>query len=528
MPWAIHRRGDKYCVVKQGESSPVPGGCHNSKAKAEKHRRALYASEGRKNVSQTIPLTLGGASTTSGTSATFSNVTITISPNGDETQEVATEADLSEWEAVLALEGHETSDRRYLMPGEITERDLPQTLMIQTINEEGHRGAEAGGRIDSIWRVTPEEARGMGYELNDVPDDAIVIMASGVFADNEHGREGARLVDEEILRGISVDLAPTEFVPLNPETYEPVEEDLDLFDLIMGNFVTGVKAAIMGATVVPFAAFGEAVIRTLTASGSEPGVFHLVSDYGIKIKKPFALVASAAPLKPPVEWFADPQLTELTPLTITKEGRVYGHLADWKGCHTGNSGFCIPPPRSNSGYAYFNVGEMECAEGELINCGKIMFSMSGGRHAPVDRRLSVEEVWAHYDDTTCVGGYVKAGSDAFGTWVAGSLRPNLTEEEIQHIRLHPPSGDWRPVQGDTELVAALAVPIPGFPIPRAEAYLVASGSGEIESLALITPPVTPETMEWGGYRKRKRKKMMLQARLERFKPEGPGEDSIES
>ncbi len=45
MPWSLERRDGKYCVVKQGASAPVPGGCHDSRADAIKHQRALYARE---------------------------------------------------------------------------------------------------------------------------------------------------------------------------------------------------------------------------------------------------------------------------------------------------------------------------------------------------------------------------------------------------------------------------------------------------------------------------------------------------
>ena len=442
---------------------------------------------------------------------TFSNVTIAISPTEEEAV-VEGEATVSQWEGILGIEGHVTGDRRYLMPGGIDERDLPLTLMVQTVNEEGHKGSEVGGRIDAVTRITPEEARSQGYMLDDVPDDAVVILAQGIFDNSEFGSESARMVNDQVLRGISVDLATTEIIPLDPESLEPLDiENMDIMDLLMGNFVQGIKGNIMGATVVPFAAFEEAVIRTLTASGT-PGVLSYFSPYGIKLTKASALTASAAPLKPPTEWFQNPNFMKLTPLTITKDGRIFGHLADWSGCHTGSSGVCVPPPRSASDYAYFNVGEIETADGELVPCGKIMFSMDGGKHAPTDRYMSAAEVAKHYDDTTCVGAYVRAGSDRHGTWLAGALRPNMSEEEIQHLRTHPPSGDWRPVQNTTELVAAFSVPIPGFPIPRAEAYLVAS-AGSLEVTALITPPISELDAEEAGWRRRKRKKVMLKSRI---------------
>lgn len=47
MPWSIEPRDGRYCVVKQGASEPVPGGCHDKRTDAVKHQRALYANESR-------------------------------------------------------------------------------------------------------------------------------------------------------------------------------------------------------------------------------------------------------------------------------------------------------------------------------------------------------------------------------------------------------------------------------------------------------------------------------------------------
>src|SRR5512134_225650 len=45
MPWEIKQRDNQYCVFKQGESTPIAGGCHNEREDAVKHMRALYAAE---------------------------------------------------------------------------------------------------------------------------------------------------------------------------------------------------------------------------------------------------------------------------------------------------------------------------------------------------------------------------------------------------------------------------------------------------------------------------------------------------
>jgi hypothetical protein len=49
------------------------------------------------------------------------------------------------------------------------------------------------------------------------------------------------------------------------------------------------------------------------------------------------------------------------------------------------------------------------------------------------------------------------------------------------------SGDWRRIGGNLELVAALAVNVPGFPVPRPRG-LVASGSMQSLVAAGMLPP----------------------------------------
>ena len=487
MPWNIRMRGGKHCVVKEGESSPVPGGCHDTHEQAVRHQRALYASEASSSsdtltdmdTSRTFYIGPGDWTSTS------SGMTITLQPVEMEEQEEVEEVEASDvmWSGILGFEGKPTDDKRYLMPGEISERELPMSLMVMTITDEGHKGAQLGGKITEIWR---EEAE----------DGVTAIWGKGPFDSSEFGQEAARLVEEEFLTGVSLDLAITEALALDPESFEPIEmEDFDLTAMLQQDFVTGIKGTIMGATLVPFSAFADTKVSVITAGG-------------MKVIHPRSLVAAAGPLKPPKEWFEDPRLNELTPLQISKEGRVYGHLADWDGCHTGFQGICVPPFRSASNYAYFNVGEIETAEGDFVPCGKIMFCREGNGHADLD--LSAQDASAYYDDATKVGAFVRAGSDRYGTWLAGVLRSDLDDLEVQHLRTHPPSGDWRPIRGTGELIAAFAVPIPGFPITRQDRALVASANGEIT--AIITAPLTVDADI--GARARRRKHIMLASRLE--------------
>lgn len=179
-----------------------------------------------------------------------------------------------------------------------------------------------------------------------------------------------------------------------------------------------------------------------------------------------SLVAGAAPVKPPSAWLEDPKLERPTPLTIDKEGRVYGHIATWDQEHIGLSNG-VRPPRSRSGYAFFRTGTLETAEGKDFAVGQL--TLAGG-HAPL--RADAAAAAKHYDDTASAVADVACGEDMHGIWVAGALRPDVTDSQIRTLRASAPSGDWRVINGNLELVAVCQVNVPGFPIPRG---LVASG-----------------------------------------------------
>jgi hypothetical protein len=192
-----------------------------------------------------------------------------------------------------------------------------------------------------------------------------------------------------------------------------------------------------------------------------------------------AVTAAAAPIAPPEEWFTDPGLAEPTPLTIDKDGRVYGHLATWDVCHVASPagpGICIVAPHSNRDYSDFHTGTVETYEETLIATGKI--TMDTG-HA--GQKLSATAAASHYDNTGTAVADVRAGEDMWGIWVSGALRPHVTDAQKRALRASPLSGDWRERGGSLELIAALAVNVPGFPIPRT-AGMVASGGDRLYSL----------------------------------------------
>lgn len=207
--------------------------------------------------------------------------------------------------------------------------------------------------------------------------------------------------------------------------------------------------------------------NTMTASAEMAPSMTLVDS-------PEAIVAAAT--TKPAEWFEDPQLTGPTPMTITESGQVYGHAATWNECHIGIQNKCVTAPHSIAGYAYFHTGEVLTDKGPVA-VGNITM---GTGHAGLD--MAAGPAAAHYDDTGTVIADVRMGEDKYGIWFSGAVRSTATEEQLTSLRAAAISGDWRPIGAGLEMVAALVVNVPGFPVPRTA---VAASGAEAKFTALV-------------------------------------------
>lgn len=181
-----------------------------------------------------------------------------------------------------------------------------------------------------------------------------------------------------------------------------------------------------------------------------------------EVKRRSPILAAAFPLPETLvaSWFDDPGLSEPTPLTVTDEGRIYGHVALFGTCHVGIKDNCTVPPTSKSRYAFFRTGCIR-ADGKEIPVGQITM---GTGHATLS--ADATQAAAHYDNTGAAVADVAAGEDSHGVWVAGTIRKGTTLEQVEALRASAPSGDWRAIGGSMEMVAVLAVNVPGFPVPR--------------------------------------------------------------
>ncbi len=303
-------------------------------------------------------------------------------------------------------ETHPTDDGRVFPPGVITwpaDEDFPLPLMyLDKLSHEGHEDAQVAGYIDRIFRG--EEG----------------IWGEGTFAPGEHGDYLAEQV-EAGLQGVSADLRNVDSIITASENGNPIQI-----------FTQGI---IRGATVLLIAAFSDTRI---------------------------AVVASAIPVAPPKSWFEDPQLKEPTMITVTKEGRIFGHVAAWNSCHVGYLNQCVTPPRSQDNYKAFNSRPVETEEGEEVLAGPLTFGVG---HASLT--ASSKKAREHYDNVNAQIGQIRVGEDAHGIWMAGAINPDVDEIKLRKLKASAVSGDWR----GKDLQGVLTVNIPGFPVPRAQAHI---------------------------------------------------------
>jgi hypothetical protein len=348
-------------------------------------------------------------------------------------------------------EGIESGDGRKFDAGAITIRELPLPFLWQIKTGEGHSGSVVVGTITKMERV--ENGIGNAY---------------GHFDSGEYGKEAERLVRGGFIRGVSADL----------DMFEAKEHENAAKDDADGKVGAGkmkiTKARVMAVTLVPKPAYQECKVELVDEMGIEQEEEVIQDGVYVEGVNPLdasaliacGMVAGAIPVTPPKEWFNNPGLKKPTALTVTDDGKVFGHIAAWHVDHIGMA-FGTRPPRSKSNYAFFHTGVVRTDEGADMPVGQL--TLAGG-HAGLE--ASAQEAVRHYDDTASAVADVHAGEDAYGIWVSGALRPGTSPEQIRALRASAPSGDWRPIKGALELVAVCQVNVPGFPIARAR---VASG-----------------------------------------------------
>lgn len=349
-----------------------------------------------------------------------------------------------------------TGDGRLFLSAGFAHRDLPITLFYKdrTTSNGGHDQAVVAGSLQ-------------GIEVNDG-----VVSGWGYLADLPGGRDALAAVRSQSVRGVSADLT---------EAYGEAPTQMELAVNPRLNRVYR-SAVLSGLSIVPIPAF---------------------RDTTIQIDEVFdgALVASAVIKRiadPDRSVFANPKLAKPTPVEVTADGRVYGHLALKDTCHVGLPG-CRKIPLDDDFAEFYGRGGVLCSDGTTVRTGTVFI---GGPHA--DGHFDGAQAMAYYAATSYSWADVTVGYDEYGVWCAGVVRPDIGRSLVHHARASALSGDWRPAKqgprrGRLTLKAILSVNSPGFPIVDygPDAALVAAGPPpgtedpmpEIEELTAEEEPV---------------------------------------
>lgn len=193
--------------------------------------------------------------------------------------------------------------------------------------------------------------------------------------------------------------------------------------------------------------------------------------------------------------FENPNLTGPTPLTVTEDGRVYGHVATWGACYMkfGEKANkpCVSVPFSNTDYARFKVHGAKMDDGSIMAVGAITF---GDGHRTAGGLIPSQRLYA---EVATIAAKVTCGEDEFGIWVSGEV-VDAFRDRAYDLLLSPLSGHWEPdgdFNGALEMLAAHVVVAPGFMVPRLIASVGADGEYIAVQFAGVERGVSTEVAE---------------------------------
>lgn len=363
---------------------------------------------------------------------------------------------------VAAIEGQETGDGRLLERGALTwQDDEPVPLRFRL---HGDHDGYVIGTVEKFVR------------------DGDLIRVFGYLHDSDHPEITAlvgRAVEliEEGHGGVSVGLDSVDAeVRLKPDVIEELNDD-------EVNPATPRETDGEGRIVVArwrhadqLFAFTAARIRELSVV-DQPAIF---PGAGIELVDEEAIAAAGGKVDPAfanpnfgTDGDEDPRLAWQEPLrpdetghwgcplTVTKDGRVYGHLATKGRCHSAYGDSCLNIAAIDPSYTFsdYLVGD---ATGTGLPTGVIIV---GESHRV--RPDGTVQTWDLLSNAKYGVADVTCGVDEHGIWVAGRVRPGATPEQVAALRGSALSGEWVPTPtGQRRLKAIVAVNTPGFAVAR--------------------------------------------------------------
>lgn len=330
------------------------------------------------------------------------------------------------WRGVLVIANQSTGWR---IMRNVTWRELPLPLKWQREDQPGHDASITVGTIDEI-EADGDLIRATGLLLPDVAEVA----------------EVEALIRAGALRGVSVDPGDdggADVISHEDGTLEFVNYEIGAATLVAVPAFRGAWIALDG---MPDPVDSEDAQDDQTPTGE------------VVITAALTIPADA----PDPAVFTDPGLDRRRGLHVETDGRVWGHIYGWGECHLGSPpGRCVQVPHgvTEGGYYAGQDGRgVLCADGTLAPTGPLVI---GADHAAL--HLPWLAAKDHYANAGLAAADVVCGEDAHGIWIAGRIRPGVSQEHVYALRASAPSVDCRSIAGRLRLICTLAVNMPGFP-----------------------------------------------------------------
>lgn len=350
---------------------------------------------------------------------------------------------------ILALFGTPTGDGRQI---ENLHWDDNTTWPIKYQATAAHHDAPVVGELTHIWR-DGDTLRGEGVLHTETEHPEILASVNRIMelmADNKPVGVSLELDSESV--ELRVDKAVwdewqesyDEDAPAAPER-EEVDGRVVVEKSRFDNFLQVVTdARVRGVAIVDTPAFVEAqfLAASLGASGAEAFTNPMFGTDGDT--DPRLVVQSPTRPEEPAGWGC--------PLTITDDGEIFGHVALKVRCH-GAYEACVTPPYEQD-FSHFLTGEAVRGVPTGVITQDTTHGIGPGRNHD------------HLANTGLAVADVAVGNDDHGIWVAGRVRPGITEAQLATLKGSALSGEWHPIGGRLRLVGILAVNTPGYLIQR--------------------------------------------------------------
>lgn len=360
--------------------------------------------------------------------------------------------------SVAIVEGELSRDgelNRVMQEGSIYPDTLPLPLLY------GHDAERVIGRVDKFYPLTDasEEVAARVVQESALTanfDPQNVWIAEGYLATNALGVESTDLIEQRMLRGVSVGAGRFAY---NED--DVVVDDAEAFFPIETGHYTFTEFQVIELSVTAQQAIGPAVIWLSDTEFSAVPEAVVVQD-----EEDLALVAAASAelnsVDPSPDFFDYTKLPKDIPefMTITDDLQIFGYAGVHGVPHLGQNGVHVGLPREPD-YSKFHSKSIKLSNGNVVRCGTI--TMRTG-HAAL--RDSADEAIRHYDDSGYAVADVVAMDDGKGLLLFGAVRTTLSDEDLRELRGSALSGDWRadPGIGQLRLRAMLAVNVPAFSV----------------------------------------------------------------